>query len=298
MIPVLEIGGTHVTAALVSPRTAAVAARVRRPLDAQARAGDILGAVLRCARTLPAAPAGARWGVAVPGPFDYAKGVALFAGVGKFETLYGVDVRAALLDGLPGDPADVAFRNDAHAFLAGEWTAGAARGHTRAVGITLGTGVGSAFLADGAPRTSGPGVPPEGRIDLARIDGRPLEDVVSRRAILTRYAAGADVDVREVAARARAGEEPARRVLDAAFGALGAELGPRLAAFRATALVVGGSMAESWDLVAPPLTAALAAGGWPPAGGPSPGARRLARAVLGEDAGLVGAAAAVGGAAG
>ncbi|WBB60600.1 ROK family protein [Streptomyces sp. WMMC500] len=370
MIPVLEIGGTHVTAALVSPRTAAVATRVRRPLDAQARAGDILGAVLRCARRLPAAPAGARWGVAVPGPFDYAKGVALFADVGKFDALYGVDVRAALLDGLPGNPSDVAFRNDAHAFLAGEWTAGAARGHTRAVGITLGTGVGSAFLADGALRTTGPGVPPEGRMDLTRTGGRPLEEVVSRRAILSRYgaAAGAAVDVREIAERARAGEERARRVLDAAFGALGAELGPRLAAFRATVLVVGGSMAESWDLVAPPLAAALAAGGWHPAvegavsptdavpprgehGGDVPGAshpdsrpravsparhapsaggpplrgesdaaretsrtpsgsrpgdppgpagpqvaRLLVRALLGEDAGLIGAAAAAGGA--
>ncbi|AZM44847.1 ROK family protein [Streptomyces sp. WAC 06738] len=412
MIPVLEIGGTHVTAALVSPRTAAVATRVRRPLDARARAGDILGAVLRCARALPAAPAGARWGVAVPGPFDYATGVALFAGVGKFESLYGVDVRAALLDGLPGSPSGVAFRNDAHAFLAGEWAAGAARGHTRAVGITLGTGVGSAFLADGTLHTTGPGLPPEGRMDLARIDGRPLEEVVSRRAILARYsvaagagggtvcggtgsgggpgfatgsgsageyggppgeAAGASgrprrpegadgaiasagaeaaVDVREIAERARAGEERARRVLDAAFGALGAELGPRLAAFGATALVVGGSMAESWDLVAPPLTTGLTAGGWRPAAGtevhgvraagdpgrpeparsprsggpaggpplpggpdgtaepggtpaetgpqnsagPPPGSRRLVRALLGEDAGLIGAAAAVGGA--
>lgn len=341
MIPVLEIGGTHVTAALVSPRTAAVATRVRRPLDAQARAEDILGAVLRCARALPTPPAGARWGVALPGPFDYESGVALFADVGKFESLYGVDVRAALLDGLPGSPSGVAFRNDAHAFLAGEWAAGAARGHTRAVGITLGTGVGSAFLADGELHTTGPGLPPEGRMDLARIGGRPLEEVVSRRAILARYGAaagtgggpgaggagsggrptgaiaavGADVavDVREIAERARAGEERARRVLDAAFGALGAELGPRLAAFRATALVVGGSMAESWDLVAPSLTTALAAAGWPPAGdrplpaGPSraappdpadtpPGSRRLLRALLGEDAGLIGAAAAAGGA--
>ncbi|WP_407563611.1 ROK family protein [Streptomyces sp. 184] len=329
MIPVLEIGGTHVTAALVSPRTAAVAARVRHPLDAQARAGDILGAVLRCARSLPAPPAGARWGVALPGPFDYAKGVALFAGVGKFEALYGVDVGAELLGGLPGSPSAVAFRNDAHAFLAGEEAAGAARGHTRAVGITLGTGVGSAFLADGALRTTGPGVPPEGRMDLARIAGRPLEDTVSRRAIRSRYGAAAgtgggpsgtygeegagarvgagvdvdvDVDVREIAERARAGEQRARRVLDAAFGALGAELGPRLAAFGATALVVGGSMAESWDLLAPPLTAALTGGGWPPdtgppkPGDPPAGARRLVRALLGEDAGLIGAAAAAGGA--
>ncbi|GHJ39415.1 ROK family protein [Streptomyces sp. TS71-3] len=321
MIPVLEIGGTHVTAALVDPRDGHVTARTRGPLDAHGGAEDILGTVRRCADGLPA-PAGARWGVAVPGPFDYARGIALFAGVGKFEALYGVDVRTALLDGLRKRPGDVAFVNDAHAFLLGEWSTGAGRGHRRVVGITLGTGVGSAFLADGRIRESGPGVPPEGRLDLTELDGRPLEDSVSRRAILARYG-DRDADVRDVAERARAGEGRARRVLDDAFTGLGTVLGPRLADFGASALVVGGSIAGSWDLVAPALRSGLAAGsgrgrwvpddadpgaGPPPPGAPqspegaaSPGPDRGARAAAGhtrvmkpadrpEDAALIGAA--------
>ncbi|NEB80477.1 ROK family protein, partial [Streptomyces sp. SID14478] len=82
-----------------------------------------------------------------------------------FASLYGADVRADLLGGLRRRPADVVFLNDAHAFLMGEWSAGAARGHTRVVGITLGTGVGSAFLAGGRILDRGPGIPPEGRMD-------------------------------------------------------------------------------------------------------------------------------------
>ncbi|MFF3751725.1 ROK family protein [Streptomyces sp. NPDC002018] len=262
MIPVLEIGGTHVTAALVDLPGGRVVQRTRKPLDPHGAAGDIVGDVRRCAAGLPV-PAGARWGVAVPGPFDYAKGVALFAGVGKFEALYGVDVGAALLGGLWQRRGDVVFLNDAQAFLAGEWFAGAARGHVRAVGITLGTGVGSAFLAEGLIREDGPGVPPEGRMDLTEVGGRPLEDTVSRRAILARYGDPA-ADVRDIAERAKAGEERACRVLADAMTVLGNALGPRLVDFGATALVVGGSMARSWDLVGSALRGGLASGGWVP----------------------------------
>ncbi|UXX92257.1 ROK family protein [Streptomyces sp. AD2-2] len=285
MIPVLEIGGTHVTAALVDPLEGRITGRTRTPLDADGDAEAILDTVRRCADGLPVPP-GARWGVAVPGPFDYAKGVALFEDVGKFDALYGMDMRAALLRGLRHRPGDVVFVNDAHAFLTGEWSAGTVRGHRRAVGITLGTGVGSAFLADGRIRDHGPGLPPEGRMDLTEIAGRPLEETISRRAILTRYGDPA-ADVHDIAVRARAGEERARRVLVDVFTALGVELGPRMADFGATVLVVGGSMARSWDLVAPALFSGLATGGWPP---DDPHARALKVADSAGDAALVGAA--------
>jgi len=301
LIPVLEIGGTHVTAALVDPRDGRVTSRTREPLDADGDAEAILAAVRRCADGLSVS-AGARWGVALPGPFDYARGIALFRGVGKFEALYGMDLRRALRHGLRQRPGDVVFLNDAHAFLTGEWSAGSVHGHRRAVGITLGTGVGSAFLADGHIRDTGPGIPPEGRMDLTEIDGRPLEATVSRRAILSRYG-DPGADVRDIAGRARAGEERARRVLDDAFTGLGVALAPRMVAFGATALVVGGSMARSWDLVAPALSAGLAAGGWipdepladadPPASGAPEapaGTRTVKPAGPAGDAALVGAA--------
>ncbi|MGP3776890.1 ROK family protein [Streptomyces sp. SDT5-1] len=287
MIPVIEVGGTHVTAGLVDLAAGRVGRRTHRALDPHGAAGDILGAVCACADAL-GAPAGATWGMAVPGPFDHERGVGLFAGVGKFEALYGVDVRAALHAGTARPPGDVVFLNDAHAFALGECTAGAARGHSRVVGITLGTGVGSAFVADGRVLDRGPGVPPEGRIDLTTVDGAPLEDSVSRRALVTRYGEPG-IDVRDIAARARAGERRARNVLDTAFGTLGAVLGPRLTAFDATVLVVGGSMARSWDLIAPALHTGLAKGGVN--GPPSARHTRAVRpAALAGDAALLGAA--------
>ena len=138
-------------------------------------------------------------------------------------------------------------------------------------------------------------------MDLTEIDGRPLEDTVSRKAILARYGDPA-ADVHDVAGRARVGEERARRVLDDAFTTLGVALGPRMVDFGATALVVGGSMARSWDLVAPALSTGLAAGGWAPdapgarADPLPPGARAIRPAGSAGDAALVGAARAAGGA--
>ena len=154
--------------------------------------------------------------MAIPGPFDYERGIGLFADVGKFESLYGVDVRDALLAGLPGPPGSIVFLNDADAFLWGEWLFGAAAGHERCVGITLGTGIGSAFIADGELRHDGPGVPPEGRVDLLQIGGLPLEEVVSARAIERLYQERTGVvpdGTAFVARQARNGDKTAASVL-------------------------------------------------------------------------------------
>jgi glucokinase len=277
LVPVLEVGGTHVSAALVDPTDWLVTSTTRLHLDADGSARALLDRFGQAAATL-GAPAGVRWGVAMPDPFDYERGVGLFEGVGKFTALRGVDVRDALRARLRGEPA---FVNDADAFLLGEWAAGAASGATRCAGITLGTGVGSAWLVDGV--VVDPGLPPGGRIHRMDIGGVPLEDVVSRRAIRRGYAAAggdAEADVREIAERARAGDPIARRVLDTAMTALGRVVGRCASGFRADVLVIGGSMSASWDLFAPAFRAGALGCGLP----------RIAIAADSDRAPLVGAA--------
>lgn len=259
-VPVLEVGGTHVTAALVVPGEWRVTRATRYHVDADATAEAVLERFGRAGSALQA-PAGSVWGVAMPDPFDYTTGMALFEGVGKFGALHGVDVGGALRDRLRGS---FRFVNDADAFLLGEWVAGAAAGTHRCAGITLGTGVGSAWLVDG--EVVDPGLPPGGRLHRLDIAGQPLEDVVSRRAIRRSYVqAGGDpaADVKEIAAAARAGEGTARRVLDAAMTALGRVVGRCVNGFRADVLVVGGSMAASWDLFAPAFRAGAIGCGLP-----------------------------------
>ena len=268
LVRVLEVGGTHVTAATVDVATHRVRERTRRTLDSGGSAVSILaslhGAAMTLADTVPT-----RWVVAMPDPFDYARGIGLFRGVGKFDALYGVDIGRALADTITPRPRSITFAHDTEAFLLGEWLSGAARGARRCVAITLGTGVGSAFLAGGTTVRAGPGLPPDGRIHRLSIDGAPLEDTVSRRAIRARYAARAGrdsgdsgaPDVHEIAGLARRGDVIAAAVLDDAFCRLGRAFAPALREFAPDVLVVGGSIAGSWDLLIGPLTSGLEDGG-------------------------------------
>jgi glucokinase len=289
-VPVLEIGGTHVTAALVDLAGGVVLVDSvrRRTLSPSGSATEVLGAVVDCGLGL-SVPARAHWGVAIPGPFDYRNGIAMFAGVGKFEALYGVDVGAALRAGLPGPPGSLTFLNDAEAFLWGEWLFGAAAGNDPCVAITLGTGIGSAFLADGEIRQGGAGVPVEGRLDLLRLAGQPLEDVVSARAIESAYQLRTGIaapGIVHIASQARGGDQVAAEVLRTAFEQLGAVLRPWLQDFGAKVLVVGGSMTGSWDLIGPALLEGIRAGD-----GTSFAALQVSVATRPEEAALLGAAA-------
>ncbi|RZT27530.1 glucokinase [Kribbella sp. VKM Ac-2569] len=280
----LDIGGTHVTGALVEfgDHRPVVREMVRTSLRADGPAEHLLSAIASCADSL-ACPAGLDWGVAVPGPFDHARGVALYESVGKFDSLRGVAVGEELRARIRAWPSTLTFVNDAEAFLLGEWSDGAASGHRRAIGITLGTGVGSAFLADGEIVADGPLVPPQGCVDLLSYDRRPLEETVSRRAIMRAYRdrTGVALDVHDIAARARGGEPVARTILDHAFHALGRALEPWLLRFAPTTVVVGGSMIGSWDLVEPAI--------WSGLSGPCATPGVLARAAHPASAALVGA---------
>jgi glucokinase len=263
-VPVLEIGGTHVTAALVDVDKWRVVAGVggRRAVDARGTADKIISTLADAADSLRPADR-SLWGVAIPGPFDYSRGVATFHGVGKFDSLRGVALGDVLRRRVAGRTGSVHFLNDAEAFAVGEWVAGRAKGHDRVIGVTVGTGIGSAFLVEGVARRRGPGVPPQGRLDLLEIAGHHLEDTVSRRAIRVLYAEltgdlrGGSLDVKDIATRARTGDVVARRALDEPLQALGRVLAPRAADFDASIIVVGGSIALAWDVIEPPLLSGM-----------------------------------------
>lgn len=261
LVPVLEIGGTHVTAAVVDSVTGTLTAPpARTALDSNADAARILTTLTNAGVALGVRD-GAHWGIAMPDPFDYPHGIGRFHGVGKFEALDGVNVGASLSRSLRADA--ITFVNDADAFTLGEalGEAGPVRPR-RCVGLTLGTGVGSGWVVDGSIVSAGAGLPPGGRIHLLMVHDAPLEQTMSRRAIRRAYLAAtgdATADVRDIAAFARAGDVTARQVLAYALRSLGEALGPCLHEFAADILIVGGSMSLSWDLLEPWLRDGLAA---------------------------------------
>ncbi|MFD1718944.1 ROK family protein [Georgenia deserti] len=254
----VDIGGTHVTSATVRPDLEITDER-RLPLDAEAPADELLDAMADAIRVHGALTAPVA--MAIPGPFDYRRGIGDFTGVAKFGALYGVDVRAGLAQRCGREPGFVHFINDADAFGLGEWAAGAGQRSGRCIAITLGTGIGSAFVDRGHCVSTGDAVPRDGDIHTVRIDGVPLEERVSRRALRAAYLdrTGHTADVAEIAERARSGEPEALGVLEAGMRVLARAFAPWCEAFGAERLVVGGSMVASADLLFPPFRAALAA---------------------------------------
>jgi len=283
VVGALDIGGTHVSGGRVNVASASLetGSHTFEPLPAAAGRAELLAAISRVTRSI-AQPDLAILGVSVPGPFDYSSGVSEITH--KLESLHRVDLRAELQAAAAlQDPSEIRFLNDAEAFVLGEWWTGAARGHPRAVGITLGTGLGSAFCDNGEIVRSGAGVPPGGELYAVQFRGSPVEQTISRAALLAAYGTRSEggVDVEQIADRALAGEPSAQRVFAELGSNLGQFLAPWLRAFEPSCLVVGGSIARSWDLFESTLLGALE---------PITGLRAVTVAAQLEDAQLLGAA--------
>ncbi|MGA9670895.1 MAG: ROK family protein [Terracidiphilus sp.] len=185
--------------------------------------------------------------IAIPGPFDYKTGVSHMRH--KLPYLFGVNVHEALAARFGWQASQVCSLNDADAFLLGEIGAGAARGVVRAVGLTLGTGIGSAFAVDGHVVTEGPGVPLDGEIWNLPYEGGIVEDSVSTRAIQAYYRkrTGVTREVAEIAASASRDSAASDAFIE--FGRhLGLAMRSTLYPFAPNAVVLGGGISHSAPL--------------------------------------------------
>jgi glucokinase len=186
----------------------------------------------------------------MPNPFDYARGISYMRH--KFEYLYGIDLSGKISQALGCPPEKISFLNDADAFLTGEMKRGAGRGQKRVVGITLGTGVGSAFAASGEIVTAGEGVPPGGEIwNLSYKDGI-VEKFVSTLAIQGNYRlrTGIEEEVQEIANQSDTNVE-ARMTFEHFGCELGSVLRATCAQFKPERIILGGGISRSAALFLP-----------------------------------------------
>lgn len=84
-------------------------------------------------------------GIAMPAPFDYDQGISLILDQGKYRSLYQVNLKEALAQRLKLPVENIAFINDAAAFLQGEAFVAGWPNQERLMGITLGTGLGGSY---------------------------------------------------------------------------------------------------------------------------------------------------------
>lgn len=241
-----DIGGTHISAALVHDGLLLTGTYRRAAIDPAADAQTLLDAwagLLNEVIVLAEAPVQSI-GLAMPGPFDYDNGISLIRGLNKYESLYGINIREALRERLSETLRNIpiCFENDAACFGLGE--ARSAGDHRKLIAITLGTGLGACFIEEGKLLTAGAGVPPNGYLYNMPFKDGIAEDYISARWLLNACPAN---DVRELAERAATDEKAAAVFWE--FGAnLKTFLTPWIKRFEADALVIGGNIARSFHL--------------------------------------------------
>lgn len=278
LIAGVDIGGSHITAALVDldKKIILETSWRRMAVNSQGSAQDIISCWSRvigdCFRAGGMEPS--KIGIAMPGPFDYREGIALMKDQNKYDALYGLNVKELLAGRLHLAPEDISLANDAACFLQGEVFCGVATKADPVLGLTLGTGLGSARATAGLAE--------DANLWCSPFKEGMAEEYLSTRWFVQRYEAltGHRVrDVKELVDRKEA--DPAVGKIFCEFGkSLGEFLSPLVAAENSQLVVVGGSIAQSFPLFAPALQSVLEEAGLKV---------NVKRSVLGENAALLGA---------
>lgn len=280
VVLVYDVGGSHVSASayeLANQKLGPVA-KIALPPEKTAEAFET--AIVNTGKRLVESGAEiAGVCLAIPGPFDYATGVSRMKH--KFEYLYDVDLKSHLAQSFALAPALVRFLNDANAFGMGEAFAGAAQGAQRAVVMTLGTGIGSAFVVEGIAVSDGPGVPNGGEIWNIPYEEGIVETALSTEALQKNYEreSGERLTVEKIAERA-SGDRKAAEVFEIYGRYLGKVAREVLSGFGPEVIVLGGGISRSSHLF---LAAAME--------GMEGLGVRFALSALGDEAPLYGAAA-------
>lgn len=147
------ISGYHITTLIVNLQTreALKSSYQRKAINSRGTANEIIdaaGGVIKQALD-QAGMQITKIGLAMPGPFDYEKGISYIHNNKKHEALYGLNVKEMLAQKLGFPVEGICMINDAAAFLKGEVFAGVAQGHNHVFGLILGTGLGTAKFTDG-----------------------------------------------------------------------------------------------------------------------------------------------------
>ena len=266
-IVLLDVGGTFVKSSLgIAGKGAVEGTFMSTPISSDGTAKEITEAFRKAVSCQKERAAEAGFTVeavcaAIPGPFDYEKGIFLMKH--KFAAVYGLSFREILGNVIASDTR-LAFVHDVNGALLGALTADASLREGNVAMITLGTGLGFTYAVDGQVQKSRTGSPAAGLWNAPYMGGI-LEEYVSRRGILRLYAEqggklAAGEDVKEISLRARNGEEAAVKAfalvgshLASGASALISELGIRQ-------IVFGGQISRSFDLMEQSLCAGLPEG--------------------------------------
>jgi len=285
----IDLGGTKMSAAVVSSDGRVVGALAQRPTGATRPADAIVADMAELAREAARAadvPLEQMDGVGIgaPGPLDLRRGMVLTPP--NMPTLHHVHLAAAVEEHVR---RPVFLNNDGNCFALGEALYGAGRGCAIVCGVTLGTGFGGGIVIDGRLFNGATGTAAE--LWICPFKDARFEEYGSSRGVAAAYQriTHTAVPPEEVFARAQTGQTEALRAWEQYGADLGVMLSYVVNALDPDVVVVGGSVSEGWNFFSRALLEALHRHI-----NPLP-AQHLAvrKAELGNMAGIVGAAALV-----
>lgn len=186
------ISGYHITTLVVDlgSRTALRASYQRKAINSRGTANEIIHSCCDAIRQALLSNTVKKIAIAMPGPFDYDQGISYIRNNKKHEALYGLSVKQLVADQLNIPVMDICMLNDAASFLKGEVFAGEARGYQEVIGLTLGTGLGTARLSNGVAEDAA-------LWDTPFLDSI-AEDYLSERWFLKRYYELSNINVVDV----------------------------------------------------------------------------------------------------
>lgn len=258
----LDVGGSSIKSALVEVEPRIVSKVSVDTIHSQGNTAEILNTLaVIIRRHLQNCEDVQGIAFAFPGPFDYEKGICLIQNQDKYDALYRLDISANLKEILKMPNLVFRYRNDAEAAILGEALYGAGMPYSRLIGLTLGTGLGSAFVASGKLVTEGANIPYRGWLYSLPFGAHRADDVFSTRGLLARLRKHG-IHATDIASALRRPEKDPRAVADA-FAPFGSDLGiflkPFVSDFGAEAVLLSGGIAEGWVHFAPSLMQSLSA---------------------------------------
>jgi glucokinase len=189
---------------------------------------------------------------AFPGPFDYARGISYMKGLSKYEALYGLEMQKTLQDlDETGwiKTASFHFVHDIEAFAYGICRRYPYLADKRVFCLCLGTGAGSAFLANGTVVKGTEGVPENGWIYNVPYKESIIDDYISARGLarLSKEKLGTELDGYHLKVLADNGDERAVEVFLRFGEEIGSAIQGFLNGFHPQVLVLGGNLAKAYS---------------------------------------------------
>lgn len=246
----IDIGGSHITSACILQEESKIltgtkfSGKVAHMLNKDAILKEWATIVNRS--ILSAESNGkVKLAFAMPGPFDYQNGVAMFEKNKKYKSLYQVSIKEELLKHLITSNVEMRFLNDATAFGLGVTENQTAKNNNKAIVLTLGTGLGACFLSNHIPQTTGKGIPKEGVLWDKPFKDTIADDYFSTRWFTTRYFEQTGKKVRGVKEIISNSKESTVPVFTEFAHNLSQFLEPYLIDFEPDKLILGGNISKA-----------------------------------------------------